>query len=367
MPINRIIISGGGTGGHVFPAIAIADAIKAKYPNSEILFVGAKGKLEITKVPEAGYKIVALNITGLQRSLSPRNLMFPFKLIGSLLKAFNIVKKFKPDLAIGVGGYASGPTLMVCSMLGIPTFLQEQNSYPGITNKLLAKKATKIYVAYQNMQRFFENEKIVLSGNPIRKEIEAIAPDNPKAHQHFDLDSSRTTILIIGGSLGARTINESVALSYQKWIDQGLQIIWQTGKSYTESITEAMKQTKGLYVTPFIRQMNLAYAAADLVVSRAGAISVSELCVVGKPTIFIPSPNVSEDHQTKNAMALVNENASLCIKDSEARETLGDKVLELINEPNQLNELSIKIKSLAKFQAAENIVDNISKTLTHKL
>ncbi|MCI5056557.1 MAG: undecaprenyldiphospho-muramoylpentapeptide beta-N-acetylglucosaminyltransferase [Flavobacteriales bacterium] len=363
MSIERVVISGGGTGGHVFPAIAIADAIKAKYPDCDILFVGANGKMEMEKVPEAGYKIKGLNIAGLQRSLSLKNLSFPFKLLGSLIKAKKIVKEFKPQFAVGVGGYASGPTLMACSRMGIPTFLQEQNSFPGITNKLLAKKAKRIFVAYKGMERFFAQEKVVLSGNPIRGQIENMKVDLEKAYEYFELDPNKKTILVIGGSLGARTINESVSAAHKAWLNEGYQLIWQTGKSYVESISEELKNTKGLCVKPFIKRMDFAYSLANVVISRAGAISVSELCVVGKPTIFVPSPNVSEDHQTKNAMALVKEDASICVKDSEARESLESVLLDLMSDESKQKKLEVNIKNLAKFKAAEFIVNQIESVI----
>jgi UDP-N-acetylglucosamine--N-acetylmuramyl-(pentapeptide) pyrophosphoryl-undecaprenol N-acetylglucosamine transferase len=347
MPEPKVIISGGGTGGHVFPAIAIADAIRELHPQSEILFVGANGKLEMEKVPEAGYKIIGLDISGLQRKLSLKNLSFPFKVIGSLLKARKIIKDFQPDIAVGVGGYASGPLLRMASFAGIPTLIQEQNSYPGITNKLLAPKAQRICVAYQNMNTFFPEEKILLTGNPVRKNVWQIENKKDKALQHFNLATGRKTILVIGGSLGARTINESIAQILSEISSStDLQLIWQSGKAYAERAQEQTKGLSNIYTSPFIKEMDLAYAAADIIISRAGAMSISELCLIGKPCILVPSPHVAEDHQTKNAMALVNSNAALMVKDADARLVLWPEIKKLLGDTSLRETLSGNIKKL---------------------
>ena len=364
----KIIISGGGTGGHIYPAIAIANAIKEKEPNAEILFVGANGKMEMEKVPKAGYKIVGLDIAGLQRKLTLKNLSFPFKLMKSLSKAKKIVKDFKPDVAVGVGGYASGPLLRQAGKLGVPTLLQEQNSYAGLTNKLLAKKAMKICVAYDNMEKFFEADKIVFTGNPVRKEILNIDGKKEKALAHFGLANDKKTLLIIGGSLGARTINDSVkeALSLLKGND--VQVLWQTGKFYYEESKKFVVDNgfDDAKVYDFIYEMDLAYAAADLVVSRAGALSISELCLVSKPAILVPSPNVAEDHQTKNAMALVNQNAAVLVKDVEAVEKLGAEVIVLLNDGDRLTKLRSNIASFGRPNAADAIANEVFKLIKEK-
>ncbi|MGB1039481.1 MAG: undecaprenyldiphospho-muramoylpentapeptide beta-N-acetylglucosaminyltransferase, partial [Flavobacteriales bacterium] len=328
MQSNKFIISGGGTGGHIYPAIAIANAIKEKQSKAEILFVGANGKMEMEKVPKAGYEIIGLDIAGLQRKLTVKNLSFPFKLFRSLKKAKQIVKDFNPDVAIGVGGYASGPLLRQAGKLGVPTLIQEQNSYPGITNKLLARKAKKICVAYDKMERFFDESKIVFTGNPVRKEILNIEGKKERGQNHFKLDTNKKTVLVIGGSLGARTVNNSIKNAAKLLDENNIQVLWQTGKYYYEDMKSFVDENKliSIKVYDFIYEMDLAYASADLVVSRAGALSISELCLVGKPTILVPSPNVSEDHQTKNAMALVNHNAAQLVTDIEyyeSEETLG--------------------------------------------
>jgi UDP-N-acetylglucosamine--N-acetylmuramyl-(pentapeptide) pyrophosphoryl-undecaprenol N-acetylglucosamine transferase len=356
----KYIIAGGGTGGHIFPAIAIADAIKQQYPDAEILFVGAKGKMEMEKVPQAGYRIIGLEVAGLQRSLTPKNLLVPFKLFSSLLHARKIIKDYQPDACIGVGGYASAPVLFVAALMGIRIFIQEQNSYPGITNKILAKFASKIFVAYDNLHHFFKSEKIVLTGNPVRKDISSGLPSKAEAIAFFNLDADKKTILVVGGSLGARTINQAIEKNADKLVQNNCQLLWQTGKMYYEGIMERNKNidTQSIKIHQFIKEMNLAYAAADIIVSRAGALAISELCIVGKPCIFIPSPNVAEDHQTKNAMALVNKNAAWMIKDSEAVEKLGNEVIALLNDEQQQQRLSENIKKLAKTNAANEIVSN---------
>ncbi len=365
MEAKRVIISGGGTGGHIYPAIAIANAIKEKYPATEILFVGANGKMEMEKVPKAGYEIKGLDIAGLQRKLTVKNLSFPFKLLRSLKKAKSIVKEFKPDVAIGVGGYASGPLLRQAGKLGVPTLIQEQNSYPGITNKLLAKKAKKICVAYDNMGRFFEESKIVFTGNPVRKEILNIKGKRERGLEQFGLETEKKTLLVIGGSLGARTINNSIKNAAEQLAKNDIQVLWQTGKYYYEDMKSFVEENKiaNVKVHDFIYEMDLAYACADLVVSRAGALSISELCLVGKPTILVPSPNVSEDHQTKNAMALVNHNAAMLVTDAEAPDVLGNTVVELIKEEEKLVKLSVNIIGFGRPNAADSIANEVFKIM----
>lgn len=362
---QRFIIAGGGTGGHIFPAVAIADALKQQNADCEILFVGASGRMEMEKVPQAGYKIIGLEVVGLQRSFTLKNLLFPYKLLKSLFQACKVVRDFKPDACIGVGGYASGPVLFIATLLGIKIFIQEQNSYPGITNKILSKFAKKIFVAYDNLNQFFKVDKIILTGNPVRKDITAALPVKNEALSFFNLKESKKTILIIGGSLGARTINESTEKNIELFSENGFQLLWQTGKIYYDGIIERTKDKNlaDVKIYQFIKEMNLAYSAADIIISRAGALSISELCIIGKPTILIPSPNVSEDHQTKNAMALVNKNAAILIKDIEAKEKLGNVLLELSKDENKLNELSNNIKTLAKTNAANDIVSEIIKQI----
>ena len=361
----RVIISGGGTGGHIFPAIAIANAIKEKHPDAEILFVGAKGKMEMEKVPAAGYKIIGLTIAGLQRRLTLKNLSFPLKLIKSLKDAKNIIKDFKPDVAVGVGGYASGPLLKMAERLDVPSLLQEQNSYPGITNKLLAKRAAKICVAYDNMDRFFDEKKIMITGNPVRKDIVNINVTKTDALVHFGLNPELKTILIIGGSLGARTINQSIEKSIDLFIKNNIQVLWQTGKAYEEQALKSVesKKTNLIKPTAFIYEMDKAYAAADIVISRAGALSISELCLIQKPCILVPSPNVSEDHQTKNAMSLVNKNAAWLVKDIEALSILGDKAIELSQNEEVKAGLCKNISALGKPNAANEICAEVLKLI----
>jgi UDP-N-acetylglucosamine--N-acetylmuramyl-(pentapeptide) pyrophosphoryl-undecaprenol N-acetylglucosamine transferase len=362
---NRIIISGGGTGGHVFPAIAIANAIREISPDAEILFVGAKGKLEMQKVPEAGYAIEGLWISGLQRKLSLSNLAFPFKLIWSSLKARSIMKRFKPDVAVGVGGYASGPMLRVAANAGVPCLIQEQNSYAGLTNRLLAAKAAKICVAYDGMEKFFPASKIILTGNPVRSDIYQSAAQGPDALKHFGLNPEKSTLLILGGSLGARSINNAIAANLEMLADSGVQVIWQCGKLYFEEMKQHMQtsgtDTSNFRCFAFIKEMNLAYAAADVVISRAGALSISELCLVAKPVLFVPSPNVAEDHQRKNVMALVEKQAAVLVNDADARENLVKAALQLMNDENEQRRLSENIKSLARPNAAKAIAEEILK------
>ena len=355
------IIAGGGTGGHIFPAIAIADAIKQQQPDAHILFVGAKGRMEMEKVPQAGYPIVGLEVIGIQRSLTPKNLSVPFKLFKSLFQAFKIIKAQKPKACIGVGGYASFPILFVAILLRIPIYIQEQNSYPGIANKILSKFAKNIFVAYDNLSQFFNPNKIILTGNPVRKDIASTLPEKMSALQFFSLEDNKQTILVVGGSLGARTINQAVEKNLSLIIENNYQLLWQTGKGYYDDIIEKTENVtnQNIKIHQFIKEMNMAYAAADVIISRAGALSISELCIIGKPCIFIPSPNVTEDHQTKNAMALVNKNAALIIKDSEANEKLGNVLLELLNDKIKQTELSNNIKALAKTNAANEIAIKI--------
>lgn len=359
----RLIISGGGTGGHVYPAIAIASAFKSRHPNAEILFVGAKGKMEMTRVPEAGYKIVGLWISGLQRSFTFKNFLFPFKLLSSYFKARNIVSRFKPDAVVGTGGYASGPIMLAANKMNIPSLIQEQNSYAGLTNKRLARQAKKVCVAYPNMGKYFPADKLVVTGNPVRGDILDLNTKREKALKHFVFSEKDRTLLIIGGSLGARTINESVLSGLDKLIDASVQVVWQTGKIYYESIKVqvADKDLRKIRIYDFIKQMDLAYAASDAVISRSGALAISELCVAGKPAILVPSPNVAEDHQTKNAKALVENDAALMIKNGEAKKMLIDEAIKLLYDKQLCDRLSKNISALGKPNAAEEIVNEIEK------
>jgi UDP-N-acetylglucosamine--N-acetylmuramyl-(pentapeptide) pyrophosphoryl-undecaprenol N-acetylglucosamine transferase len=359
----KVIISGGGTGGHIFPAIAIARAIKAKYPEADILFVGAKGRMEMEKVPKAGFPIEGLWISGLQRRLTVDNLSFPLKVLSSLLKANRIVSRFKPDIAIGVGGYASGPLLRVAAARGIPSLIQEQNSFPGITNRLLAGKVNRICVAYEGLERWFPVEKIVLTGNPVRSEV--LGPvDKAKALAHFGLNPDRPVLLVSGGSLGARTINESIESGLDLLAEAGIQVIWQTGKTYFERARSLGNHR--VKVFEFIYEMDLAYAAADIIVSRAGAMSISELCVIGKPCILVPSPNVAEDHQTKNARALSDRGAAVLVKDAEAREVLTARILELMEDETGRASLSSAIRLMALPDATERILREVEALLSQR-
>lgn len=348
------MISGGGTGGHIYPAIAIANAWKEEFPDSEILFVGALGKMEMQKVPEAGYRIEGLPVAGLQRRLTVENLKFPFKLLNSLMQARKMVKEFKPDVVVGVGGYASGPVLFAAQRMGIPTLVQEQNSYAGLTNKLLAKRANKICVAYPDMERFFPADKIAYTGNPVRKDILDLSGKRAQALTHFKLEEGKKTVLVLGGSLGARTLNQAVLKDMKSLDKEGYQVLWQSGKFYFKDMLEKTEKAglKHIHLREFIREMDLAYASADVIVSRAGALSVSELSLVGKPVIFIPSPNVAEDHQTKNAMAYVSHDAAWLLKDQEAVGKLKARVDELMEDPATGLALGENIKSLAKPDAA---------------
>lgn len=362
MSLERVIISGGGTGGHIFPAVAIADEIKSRNPNAEILFVGAVGKMEMEKVPAAGYKIEGLEIVGLKRKLALSNFLLPFKIVKSVLKARKIIRNFKPQAAVGVGGYASGPTLKSATMMKIPSLVQEQNSFAGKTNKLLGKKVQKICVAYDGMERFFPADKIILTGNPTRKDMVDIAGKETEGYKFYELDPNKKTILIIGGSLGARTLNDSMVKDLEK-IPTDVQVLWQCGKLYVDKLESEMKDRlpSNIKMTQFIMRMDLAYSIADVVISRAGAISVSELCLVHKPTILVPSPNVAEDHQTKNAMALVNKDAALLVRDAEAKDELIPTALKLLSNEAAQRKLSENIAKLGKPEATKDIVDELEK------
>jgi len=355
----KVIISGGGTGGHIFPALAIAKAIEKKVENVDFLFVGAEDRMEMEKVPAAGYKIVGLWISGLQRNFSRRNLLFPLKLISSLLKAKKIIKQFKPDLAIGTGGYASGPLLFSAANKGVPSLIQEQNSYPGITNKILAKYVQKVCVAYDNMERFFGNKKLIITGNPIRENILNFDVKIEAGIKLFDIDDSMPTVLVVGGSLGARTINDAIAENIADFKTSKVNLIWQTGISFQYQAKEITNQLgiAGIQAHTFIEEMDLAYAAADVIISRAGAIAISELCCVGKPVILVPSPNVSENHQYKNAQSLVNKNAALLVKDMDASRKLVPSILELLGNSSKQKKLSDNIKKLAVEDAADRIAE----------
>lgn len=361
---KNIIISGGGTGGHIYPAVAIANELMARYPHFKILFVGAEGKMEMEKVPKAGYEIVGLPIAGINRSNMLANLSFPFKLVKSLRKARGIVKNFGADIAIGVGGYASGPTLLMANAMGIPTLIQEQNSYAGITNKWLSKKAKKICVAYPDMQSFFPAEKLVFTGNPVRKDLIDNETSKNRAREVLGLDQAKKTLLIIGGSQGALSINKAITAALPQFASSQFQVIWQTGKNYFTTATEAvtLANISNVIVKDFIYNMDQAYAAADIVISRAGALSVSELCLAAKPSILVPFPNAAEDHQTKNAMSLAKNDAAILVKDSET-EKLFKTAADLLENTEILRNLSQNIKKLAKPKASELIVNEIEKVL----
>ncbi len=360
----RIIISGGGTGGHIFPAISIANAIKQLEPTANILFVGALGRMEMQRVPDAGYDIKGLPVCGFDRKHLWKNIKVLYKLWQSRRLAKAIIKEFKPNAAVGVGGYASGPTLNQCASLGVPYLIQEQNSYAGVTNKLLAKRASKICVAYEGMDRFFPNDKIILTGNPVRQNILQNNISKADARKAFQLDPEKKTILIIGGSLGARTINESILQHLSDIRNSDVQFIWQTGKVYKEAIAKRLEGEEplaNLHVTDFISDMASAYAAADMVISRAGASSISEFCLLGMPVILVPSPNVAEDHQTKNALALVNKQAAVYVKDAEAPEKLINTALSIVNDESKLNELHQNILGMALKNSAERIAEEVLK------
>ena len=376
----RIIISGGGTGGHIFPAVSIANAIRELRPEAEILFVGAEKRMEMQRVPDAGYRIIGLPVAGFDRQHLWKNFAVIVKLLRSQWKARQIIKEFRPQVAVGVGGYASGPTLKTASMMGIPTLIQEQNSYAGVTNKLLAQKADRICVAYEGMEKFFPADKILLTGNPVRQTLLNNPITREAAAHAFGLDPKLKTILILGGSLGARTINQTLTAGLPLIkAHPEVQFIWQTGKIYIEQVKAAITAFTGeairnarvsslpnLYVTDFIKQMNSAYTLADLVISRAGAGSISEFCLLGKPVILVPSPNVAEDHQTKNALALVNKDAALYVKDSEAQELLLDTALRTIADDEQLKQLSLNIRKLALPDSARIIAQEVLKLIDKK-
>jgi UDP-N-acetylglucosamine--N-acetylmuramyl-(pentapeptide) pyrophosphoryl-undecaprenol N-acetylglucosamine transferase len=359
----KFIISGGGTGGHIFPAIAIANQLKTEYSNCEILFVGALGKMEMEKVPAAGYKIIGLPISGISRSLTLKNLLVPFKLIRSLNLASKIIKQFKPDAVIGVGGYASAAVLYVASRKGIPTLIQEQNSMPGITNKLLAKKVSVICTAYEGLEVYFPKEKIVLTGNPVRQDIAIASVSKADAQSFFGLPPTQKTVLVIGGSLGARSINQTLMKNMDAIKKLGVSLIWQTGKTSYHASVQAAKGFENVVVKEFIREMNLAYAAADVIISRAGALAVSELCIVGKPCILVPYPYASEDHQTQNAMQLVAKTAALIVKDSELDKELIPQLDKLISNSDLMATLETNCKKIAKPEATIAIVNEIKKLI----
>jgi UDP-N-acetylglucosamine--N-acetylmuramyl-(pentapeptide) pyrophosphoryl-undecaprenol N-acetylglucosamine transferase len=361
----RLIISGGGTGGHIFPALAIANTFRQRHPDADILFVGAEGRMEMTRVPEAGYKIIGLWISGLQRKITWSNLSFPIKLIHSYFKAGKIIKEFKPDAVIGTGGYASGPIMLAATKSKIPSLIQEQNSYAGLTNKRLGQKVQKVCVAYPGMEKYFPRHKLMFTGNPVRKDILNLEAKRERAFLQFAFDANDKTLLILGGSLGARTINESVLAEIDKLIDAKVQVIWQTGKVYYESVKAQVgnKDLRKIRIHDFLKQMDMAYAASDVVISRAGALAISELCLARRPVILVPSPNVAEDHQTKNAMSLVNEQAALMIKDVEADSKLIDAALKLLYDESQCLKLAANISRLGKPNATEEIVNEIEKLI----
>lgn len=364
---HRFIISGGGTGGHIFPAISIANAIKERWRDAEILFVGAENRMEMERVPAAGYKIIGLPVAGFNRKNLFKNVAVVYKLLKSMRKARTIIDNFKPEVAIGVGGYASGPTLKAAAAKGIPTLLQEQNSYAGVTNKMLARKSAKICVAYEGMERFFPKDKIVLTGNPCRQDLLISKENIQNGYDFFGLNSDKKTILMVGGSLGARTLNDSIVSAFPKIEQSDVQIIWQCGKYYFKEMSDLQKEGKippNIYLFDFISRMDYAYAIADLVISRAGAGSISEFCLLEKPVILVPSPNVAEDHQTQNALALVKNDAAILVKDAEARISLFDTALSLANDKDKLKSLSKNISKLAQKDSAKRIVNEIEKIVS---
>lgn len=361
--IKKVIISGGGTGGHIFPAISIANEIKQRSPETEILFVGAEGKMEMEKVPAAGYKIIGLPVRGFQRKFTLKNISFFWRLYKSLIKAKKIIKSFKPDVVVGVGGFASGPVLRIATKKKIPTLIQEQNSFPGVTNRILAPKVNKICVAYENMDKYFPKEKIIITGNPVRQSLMDIESKKSEGYKHFDLQGNKKTLLIVGGSLGARTINLSIQKHLKKLIDSKIQVIWQTGKNFYDSAVEtaAKYNDPGVKIYEFITRMDLAYAIATVVISRAGAITLSELSLIRKPSILVPSPNVAEDHQTKNAMNLITKDAAMMVEDKEAEDNLVDQAIVLINDDFRLNVYKENIAKLGVKNSASIIVDELNK------
>ena len=365
----RIIISGGGTGGHIFPAISIANTFRERFPDAEILFVGAEDRMEMEKVPAAGYHIVGLPVSGFDRAHLMNNVKVLLKLCKSLQLAKKTIREFRPDIVVGVGGYASGPILWMAAQQGIPTLIQEQNSYAGVTNKLLAKKAKKICVAYEGMDKFFPADKIVMTGNPIRKDLEEAQGKRDEALKFFNLSPEKKTILVVGGSLGARTINRSIQGSLDKIYASDVQVIWQTGRYYYQDALKHLKAYRGIpiWCSDFITRMDYAYCAANLVISRAGAGSISELCLLKKPVILVPSPNVAEDHQTKNALALKNKDAAIMVADKDAEQTLVEQALDAVHNDEFLVSLSSNIANLAQPQSAERIVNEIVKIIDRKI
>jgi len=363
MKTPRFILSGGGTGGHIYPAIAIANELKQRHPDAAFLFVGARDRMEMQKVPQAGYEIKGLWISGLQRKLTFENAMFPMKVLSSLLRARTIIRDFKPDVAIGTGGFASGPLLQVAGLAGIPTLVQEQNSFPGITNKMLAKKASKICVAYDGLERFFPKDKIVFTGNPVRRDLIGIEGKTKEGRSYFGLDPDKKTLLVLGGSLGARRINQLIASQIVDIAAQDVQVIWQCGKLYLDDYRH-FGEKPGIKVMAFIDRMDLAYAAADVVISRAGASSVSELCLVGKPVIFIPSPNVAEDHQTKNARAIVEHDGAIMLREAELDTQFKTVFAELLQDEEKQKQLGENIRKLGKPNATRDIADEIEKLIS---
>lgn len=361
----NIIISGGGTGGHIFPALAIADALRERYPSSNIRFVGALGRMEMEKVPQNGYPIDGIHISGFQRKNILKNVGLPFKLVGSLLKVNTIITKYKPDIAIGVGGFASGPMLFMASMRGVPTLIQEQNSFPGVTNKILGKRAKAVCVAYPNMEKYFPNSKVVFTGNPVRKFQAADEKLKAEAYKHFGFDRSKPVVFITGGSLGARTLNDSISQAIEKLRNTEIQFIWQTGKFYFEKLKNELgnRLPQNIKMLAFIDRMDYAYAISDIVVSRAGALSISEMAILGKVCILVPSPNVAEDHQTKNAKVLTDSDAALMVSDDKAKEDLVDTILNLAKDAPKRAELSLHIKKFAKPNATDIILEELEKII----
>ncbi len=368
----RILLTGGGTGGHVFPAIAIADALRRLRPDAEFLFVGAIGRMEMERVPQAGYRIEGLNIAGFQRGMSLRsigkNLSFPFKLLSSSRKARRIVKSFQPDIVIGTGGYASGPVMRAAQRLGIPTLIQEQNSYPGVTNRLLAKKAAAVCVAYDGMEQWFPADKIIFTGNPVRQDILHLSGKHKEGLAHFGLDKNRKTILVTGGSLGARTLNEAMAGAIETLKTANVQVIWQSGRYYIKQFEDCdTARLPNVHIMPFIDRVDLVYAAADVIISRAGALTISELCLVGKPAILVPSPNVAEDHQTKNALALVEKGAARLVRDADAVEKMIAEALLVLDNEAVAFGLSESIRPLGRPKAAETIAEEVLKLIDNQI
>ena len=357
----RYMIAGGGTGGHIFPALAIASGIRSRVPAAELLFVGAQGRMEMTRVPEAGYQIVGLPIAGLQRKFTLSNFSLPIKLFSSLVKAIGLVRNFKPDAVVGVGGYASAPLLLAARILRIPYLIQEQNSFAGLTNKLLGARASSICVAFEGMEKYFPARKIHITGNPVRNDMLQQNISQYEAQLHFGLQPGKPTILVIGGSLGARTINQAVSAAIRNWSESGCQLIWQTGTAWATKAQEQISglNNAGMITSPFIKEMNLAYAAADVVVSRAGALSLAEICLAGKASILVPSPNVAEDHQTRNAESLVAKNAALLIRDRDAVLRLEKEVLNLLSNPGEIERIGMAAHSLSRPDAGEKIVEQL--------